>query len=48
MNSLSSSDPVYRYQPDKRKDEPIIQALQKVVERFPVYGFSKLFKIFRR
>ncbi len=31
-----------------RKDEPVIAALQAAVERYPAYGFSKLFKILRR
>ena len=42
------SDSVYRYTPETAKDEPVIQALQKVVERYPAYGFSKLFKILQR
>jgi putative transposase len=42
------SDSVYRYRPDTQKDEPVIQALQEAVERYPAYGFSKLFKILRR
>jgi putative transposase len=41
------SDTVYRYQLHKRKDELVIQALQKAVERYPACGFSKLFKILR-
>ncbi len=46
--AVGISDSVYRYQPDTKKDEPVIQALQKAVERYPAYGFSKLFKILRR
>jgi len=42
------SDSVYRYQPDKRKDEHVIQALQETVERYPAYGFGKLFKVMKR
>ena len=42
------SDALYRYQPDRTKDEPVIAALQEAVERYPAYGFSKLFKILRR
>lgn len=42
------SDSVYRYKPDKRKDEPVIQALQATVERYPAYGFGKLFKVMKR
>jgi len=46
--AVGISDSVYRYQPDTSKDEPVIQALQQAVERYPAYGFSKLFKILRR
>ena len=42
------SDALYRYQPDRARDEPVIAALQAAVERYPAYGFSKLFKILRR
>jgi putative transposase len=41
-------DSVYRYQPDPHRDDPIILVLQKMSERYPVYGFSKLLKILRR
>lgn len=34
---------VYRYQPDKERDNLVIAALQAAVERYPAYGFSKLF-----
>ncbi len=46
--AVGISDSVYRYRPDTRKDEPVIRALQQAVERYPAYGFSKLFKILRR
>ena len=46
--AVGVSDSVYRYQPDLTKNEPVIAALQKAVERYPAYGFSKLFKILRR
>ena len=46
--AVGISDSVYRYRPDTRKDEPVIHALQQAVERYPAYGFSKLFKILRR
>ncbi|GAA4651003.1 IS3-like element ISLpn8 family transposase [Kistimonas scapharcae] len=42
------SDSVYRYQPDKRRDEPVIAALLEAVERYPAYGFSMLFKMLKR
>lgn len=38
----------YRYQPESGRDDEVIAALQKAVERYPAYGFSKLFKILRR
>ena len=41
------SGSVYKYRPDTQKDEPVIEALQKAVERYLAYGFSKLFKILR-
>jgi putative transposase len=46
--AVGISDSVYRYRPDTRKDEPVIRALQQAVERYPAYGFSKLFKTLRR
>ena len=42
------SDSVYRYRPDTSRDEPVIAALQSATERYPAYGFSKLFKVLRR
>ena len=42
------SDSFYRYKPDRRRDEPVILGLQEAVERYPAYGFGKLFKILRR
>jgi putative transposase len=41
------SDSVYRYQPDAHRDDEVITRLQEAVERYPAYGFSKLFKILR-
>ena len=38
------SDSVYKYQPDTKKDEPVIEALQKAVERYPANGFSKILR----
>ena len=40
-------DSVYRYQPDIRRNDKVIAKLQEAVERYPAYGFSKLFKILR-
>lgn len=42
------SDSVYRYQPDRHRDDPVILALQEASDRYPVYGFSKLLKVLRR
>jgi len=38
----------YQYQPDRGRDDEVIVALQAAVERYPAYGFSKLYKILRR
>lgn len=42
------SDSVYRYKPDPHRDDAVIAKLQEAVERYPAYGFSKLFKALRR
>ncbi len=42
------SDSVYRYQPDKARDDKVIAKLQEAVERYPAYVFSKLCKILKR
>jgi len=39
---------VYHYQPNRHRDDEVIATLQTAVERYPAYGFSKLFKILRR
>lgn len=39
---------VYFYQPDTRRDESVIQALTEMAERYPRYGFKKLFQKLRR
>jgi len=46
--TLSLSRTVYFYQPDTRRDEPVIQALTEMAERYPRYGFKKLFQKLRR
>jgi putative transposase len=37
------SNLVYRYVPDANRNETLILALQESAERYPAYGFSKLF-----
>lgn len=39
---------VYHYKPDPKRDEPVITALQELADRFPRYGFGKMFPILRR
>ncbi|OUF04860.1 hypothetical protein AZ021_004525 [Enterobacter ludwigii] len=43
--TLSLSSTVYFYQPDTRYDEPLIHTLTELAERFPRYGFKKLFHL---
>ncbi|ROR14523.1 putative transposase [Erwinia sp. JUb26] len=45
---LSQSRTVFHYQPDTRRDEPVIQRLTEAAERYPHYGFKKLFQVLRR
>ncbi|PWK11658.1 putative transposase [Pantoea ananatis] len=46
--TLSLSRTVFRYQPDTRRDEPVILALTEAAERYPRYGYKKLFQVLRR
>ncbi|HFP8700959.1 TPA: IS3 family transposase [Raoultella planticola] len=46
--TVSLSRTVYFYRPDTRRDEPGILALTELAERFPRYGFKKLFQIHLR
>ena len=46
--TLNLSRTVYHYSLDTTRDEPVITALCEVVERYPRYGFSKIFQILRR
>jgi putative transposase len=39
---------VYRYQPDTRRDQPIVEALLELAHKRPELGFAKLFQILRR
>lgn len=34
---------VYHYRPDQRRDDPVIEVLAELAERYPRYGFRKLF-----
>ena len=38
---------MFRYQPGTRRDEPVVQSLTEVAERYPRYGFKKLFQVLR-
>ena len=42
------SQSVYRYSPNTDSDNEVIAGIQKAVERYPAYGFGKVFKILRR
>jgi len=39
---------VYEYQPDLKRDIPVIETLSELVERYPRYGFPKLFQLIKR
>jgi putative transposase len=39
---------VYRYQPNVRRDESVISALQELAERHPRYGFGKMYPLLCR
>jgi putative transposase len=39
---------VYHYRPDGNKDDVVISKIQDVAERYPAYGFSKVFTKLRR
>lgn len=46
--ALDLSRTVYNYKPDPERDKPVITALQELADRFPRYGFGKMFLILRR
>ncbi|QTD75048.1 Transposase [Yersinia ruckeri] len=46
--ALSLSRTVFCYQLDTRRDEPVSQVLTEAAERYPRYGFKKLFQVIRR
>ena len=39
---------VYHYRPDTTRDDPVIDGLNEAVNRYPRYGFHKLFTVLRR
>ena len=46
--TINISRTVYCYRPDTDKDQPVIEALLELVDRYPRYGFGKLFPLIRR
>ena len=46
--TIELSRTVYRYQPNTERDQPIIDALLALVDRYPKRGFDKFFPILRR
>lgn len=46
--AISLSRSVYRYKPDLSKDDPVIEVLLALAEKYPRYGFGKMFPIIRR
>lgn len=47
-SALALSRSVYSYKPRPRDDLPLIEALLTLAERYPRYGFGKLFSVLRR
>ena len=45
---LGLSRTVYSYQPNQDRDIPVIETLSALVERYPRYGFPKLFQLIKR
>lgn len=46
--TLLLSRTVYNYKPDTTKDEPVIKVLLELADKYPRYGFGKLFQVIRR
>lgn len=46
--ALSLSRSVYAYQPKPRDDGQIIEALTSLADKYPRYGFDKMFQMIRR
>lgn len=38
----------YRYEPDSERDNPVIDALLRLAEQYPAYGFQKMFDKIRQ
>jgi putative transposase len=47
-SAIRVSISVYYYEPDTRKDDAVIARVQAVTERYPAYGFRKVFTKVRR
>ena len=47
-DAVSLSRTVYHYQPDSTRDDQVIKVLLELAERYPQYGFGKMFPIIRR
>lgn len=45
---MGISRSVFAYEPDANRDDKVITAVQAACERYPAYGFDKLFKVLRR
>lgn len=46
--TVGISRTVYNYKPDTTRDEPVISELTELAEKYPRYGFGKMFPILRR
>lgn len=46
--ALTISRSVYGYQPDADKDQHVIKVLLELADRYPRYGFGKMFALIRR
>ena len=46
--TVNLSRTVYHYQPDTERDQPVIDALLALVDRYPRRGFDKFFPMLRR
>ena len=46
--TMSMSRTVYGYKPDLTKDDPVIKVLLELADKYPRYGFGKMFQMVRR